>query len=58
MLDNQDPDVFLTVKKIAIVSLTEVFKDIIPGYRIRVATEKEKTQAVSLGKKTFEMEIF
>ncbi|XP_061184775.1 nucleolar complex protein 3 homolog [Saccostrea echinata] len=39
-----DPDVFLTVRKLAMVSMMEVFKDIIPGYRIRLPTEAEKTQ--------------
>ena len=47
MLNEDDPDIFITVKKIVIVSLTEIFKDIIPAYRIRELTAKEKGQAVS-----------
>jgi hypothetical protein len=35
------------LKKLIIVSLTEIFKDILPGYKIRVWSEKEKEQQVS-----------
>jgi nucleolar complex protein 3 len=45
-LTESDPDVFLTVRKLAMVSMMEVFKDIIPGYRIRLPTEAEKAQKV------------
>lgn len=41
-----DPDVFLTVRKLAMVSMMEVFRDIIPGYRIRLPTESEKATKV------------
>nr|KAG5707619.1 hypothetical protein BaRGS_031001 [Batillaria attramentaria] len=44
MLGEADPDVCLTVRKLVMVSLCEVFKDIIPGYRLRLPTEKEKEQ--------------
>lgn len=47
MLDEEDVDICITVRKLVSVSLMEVFKDIIPDYRIRVATEKEKSQSVS-----------
>ena len=48
LLDTNDPDIAVTTKKLVLVSLMEVFKDIIPSYRIRLATEKEKAQPVSL----------
>ncbi|EAU88570.2 nucleolar complex-associated protein 3 [Coprinopsis cinerea okayama7 len=35
------------VRKLAILSQLAVFKDIIPGYRIRALTDKEKTEKVS-----------
>ena len=47
MLRETDPDVSITVKKLALVTLTEVFKDIIPGYRIRELSDTEKLQSVS-----------
>jgi nucleolar complex protein 3 len=34
------------LKKLIIVSLTEIFKDIIPGYKIRIWSEKENEQQV------------
>ncbi|XP_059147297.1 nucleolar complex protein 3 homolog [Physella acuta] len=46
MLGENDAGVALTVRKYAMVSLMEVFKDIVPGYRLRIPTEKEKTQRV------------
>ena len=42
-----DTDVGPTICKLAIMSLATVFKDIIPGYRIRELSEKEKTAVVS-----------
>ncbi|XP_048745661.2 nucleolar complex protein 3 homolog [Ostrea edulis] len=51
-LTESDPDVFLTVRKLAMVSLMEVFKDIIPGYRIRLPTEAEKAQKLKKETKT------
>lgn len=44
MLHESDPDVFITVRKLAMLSLMEIFKDIIPGYRIRLLTQSEKQQ--------------
>lgn len=35
MLMEQDPDVAVTVRKLVIVSLMELFKDITPSYKIR-----------------------
>ncbi|GAB2241695.1 hypothetical protein Droror1_Dr00018470 [Drosera rotundifolia] len=36
-----------TIVKLALLSCSAVFKDIIPGYRIRLPTEKEKNMTVS-----------
>lgn len=44
----KDADVRITTKKLAMVSLLTVFKDIIPGYTIRATSEKE--QGVKLSK--------
>ncbi|KAJ0975816.1 hypothetical protein J5N97_017781 [Dioscorea zingiberensis] len=41
--DDEDPNVV----KLGLLSLLAVFKDIIPGYRIRLPTEKELQMAVS-----------
>lgn len=35
------------IRKLAILSQLAVFKDILPGYRIRELTEKEKAEKVS-----------
>lgn len=35
IMDEQTPVVYITVRKLAIMSLWEVFKDVIPSYRIR-----------------------
>jgi nucleolar complex protein 3 len=35
------------LKKLIIISLTEIFKDILPGYKIRIWPEKENEQQVS-----------
>ena len=35
------------VRKLALLSQLAVFKDIVPGYRIRALTEKEKEEKVS-----------
>ena len=37
----------LAIRKLAILSQLAVFKDIVPGYRIRALTDKEKTEKVS-----------
>uniref|UniRef100_A0A7N5K965 Nucleolar complex protein 3 homolog n=1 Tax=Ailuropoda melanoleuca TaxID=9646 RepID=A0A7N5K965_AILME len=42
MLTEQDPDVAVTVRKLVIISLLELFKDITPSYKIRPLTEAEK----------------
>jgi nucleolar complex protein 3 len=36
----------LTVRKLAILSQVAIFKDIIPGYRIRSLTDQEKSEKV------------
>ncbi|GFO36172.1 nucleolar complex protein 3 homolog [Plakobranchus ocellatus] len=46
MLGDSSPGVCLTVRKYAALSLMEVFKDIVPGYRLRIPTEKEAAQRV------------
>ncbi|XP_059803555.1 nucleolar complex protein 3 homolog [Hypanus sabinus] len=46
MLMETDPHVAVTVRKLVMVSLLEVFKDIAPSYRIRSLTEVEKTAKV------------
>lgn len=46
MLMETDPCVAVTVRKLVMVSLLEVFKDIVPSYRIRPLTEEEKSTKV------------
>lgn len=35
------------IRKLAILSQLSVFKDVLPGYRIRALTDKEKAEKVS-----------
>ncbi|KAL8621272.1 hypothetical protein ACOMHN_008097 [Nucella lapillus] len=44
LLGEKDPDVCLTVRKLVMVSMCEVFKDVIPGYRLRLPSAQEKEQ--------------
>lgn len=44
-LTPQEQGVAHTVRRLAIVSTTSVYKDIIPGYYIRALTEMEKGEA-------------
>ncbi|XP_028651303.1 nucleolar complex protein 3 homolog [Erpetoichthys calabaricus] len=46
MLVENVPYVAVTVRKLVMLSLTEVFKDIVPSYRIRPLTESEKAAKV------------
>uniref|UniRef100_A0A672JAP9 Nucleolar complex protein 3 homolog n=1 Tax=Salarias fasciatus TaxID=181472 RepID=A0A672JAP9_SALFA len=46
MLMEADPSVAVTVRKLVMVSLMEIFKDVAPTYRIRPLTEDEKTTKV------------
>ncbi|KAI5627412.1 nucleolar complex protein 3-like [Silurus asotus] len=46
MLMETDPSVAVTVRKLVMVSLMEIFKDIVPSYRIRPLTEEEKAAKV------------
>ncbi|XP_026770351.2 nucleolar complex protein 3 homolog isoform X2 [Pangasianodon hypophthalmus] len=46
MLMETDPCVAVTVRKLVMVSLMEIFKDIVPSYRIRPLTEEEKKTKV------------
>lgn len=48
MLTEQDPDVAVTVRKLVIISLLELFKDITPSYKIRPLTEAEKCTKVMI----------
>jgi len=45
-MDIADGNVTVTVCKLAMLSLMEVFKDVLPEYRIRVFTNTEKHQKV------------
>uniref|UniRef100_A0A8C8S0S6 Nucleolar complex protein 3 homolog n=1 Tax=Pelusios castaneus TaxID=367368 RepID=A0A8C8S0S6_9SAUR len=42
MLMEQDPNVAVIVRKLVMISLMEIFKDITPSYKIRPLTETEK----------------
>ncbi|KAI0241832.1 Nucleolar complex-associated protein 3 [Lamellibrachia satsuma] len=46
LMKEKDPEIFITVRKLATVSLLEIYKDIIPEYRIRLTTETEKEQSM------------
>ncbi|XP_004701397.1 nucleolar complex protein 3 homolog isoform X1 [Echinops telfairi] len=46
MLVEQDPDVAVTVRKLVVISLMELFKDITPSYKIRPLTEAEKSTKI------------
>ncbi|XP_042312774.1 nucleolar complex protein 3 homolog isoform X2 [Sceloporus undulatus] len=46
MLMEQDPNVAVTVRKLVMISLMELFKDITPSYKIRPLTEREKNTKV------------
>ncbi|XP_049915235.1 nucleolar complex protein 3 homolog [Epinephelus moara] len=46
MLMESDPSVAVTVRKLVMVSLMEIFKDITPTYRIRPLTAEEKAAKV------------
>uniref|UniRef100_A0A8C5F276 Nucleolar complex protein 3 homolog n=1 Tax=Gopherus evgoodei TaxID=1825980 RepID=A0A8C5F276_9SAUR len=48
MLMEQDPNVAVIVRKLVMVSLMEIFKDITPSYKIRPLTEAEKHTKVKL----------
>lgn len=47
MLMESDPCVAVTVRKLVMVSLMEIFKDIAPTYRIRPLTAAEKSTKVN-----------
>ncbi|XP_063163479.1 nucleolar complex protein 3 homolog [Candoia aspera] len=46
MLMEQDPSVAVIVRKLVMISLMELFKDITPSYKIRPLTEREKNTKV------------
>ena len=47
MLLNNDVKYSYILRKFIVVSLCEVFKDIVPSYKIRTWTEKENQQKVN-----------
>lgn len=47
MLMECDPCVAVTIRKLAMVSLMEIFKDITPSYRIRPLTSAEAAVKVT-----------
>ena len=47
ILEEDDPAIQITAKKLGMTSMLEVYKNIIPQYRIRELTDAEKQQAVS-----------
>ncbi|KAI5932763.1 Nucleolar complex protein 3 [Manis javanica] len=56
MLMEQDPDVAVTIRKLVIISLMELFKDITPSYKIRPLTETEKS--IKIRKETQKLREF
>ena len=46
LLVSDDCESVIILKKMVMISLTEVFKDIIPDYRIHLQTDKERKQQV------------
>lgn len=46
MLMESDPCVAVTIRKLVMVSLMEIFKDVAPTYRIRPLTPAEKAVKV------------
>uniref|UniRef100_A0A8C6XLL2 Nucleolar complex protein 3 homolog n=1 Tax=Naja naja TaxID=35670 RepID=A0A8C6XLL2_NAJNA len=46
MLMEQDPNVAVIVRKLVMISLMELFKDVTPSYKIRPLTEREKNTKV------------
>ena len=47
MLSERDVKYSYILKKLIIVSICEIFKDIVPSYKIRTWTEKENQQKVN-----------
>ncbi|KAL3280650.1 hypothetical protein HHI36_003886 [Cryptolaemus montrouzieri] len=54
IMDEQVSDIYLTVRKLTIMSLLEVFKDIIPSYKIR----NHKKETILLKKTTLKLRKF
>ncbi|XP_075697528.1 nucleolar complex protein 3 homolog [Rhinoderma darwinii] len=46
LLMEQDSTVAVTIRKLVLISLMEIFKDITPSFKIRPLTEEEKTSRV------------
>ncbi|KAK9883997.1 hypothetical protein WA026_004932 [Henosepilachna vigintioctopunctata] len=53
-MDEKTPEIYLTIRKLAIASLLEVFKDIVPSYKIR----NHKDENVLLKKTTLKLRKF
>lgn len=51
LMDDQTPEVYFTVRKLVIVSLVEIFKDILPDYEIK----NVKPEGVKLKKDTLKL---
>lgn len=41
MMDQYIPEVYFSIRKLAAISLLEVFKDLLPGYQIKTNTVAE-----------------
>ncbi|XP_044762580.1 nucleolar complex protein 3 homolog isoform X2 [Coccinella septempunctata] len=54
IMDEQTPVIYITVRKLVIISLLEIFKDIIPAYRIRT----HKDEGILLKKSTLKLRKF
>ncbi|KOC63701.1 Nucleolar complex protein 3 like protein [Habropoda laboriosa] len=53
LMEENDPEVYITVRKLATVSLLEVFKDLLPSYQIH-----QIPQDVKLKKETFALQNY
>ena len=53
MLNDADIRNSFLLKKLIVVSLCQVFKDITPSYKVRIMSEKEKEQKVSQPRRRF-----
>ncbi|KAJ8978208.1 hypothetical protein NQ317_014724 [Molorchus minor] len=50
IMDEETPEVYVTVKKLVIVSLVEIFKDILPDYEIKDIKQEVKKDTLKLQK--------
>ncbi|CAK9795003.1 Nucleolar complex protein 3 homolog [Anthophora plagiata] len=54
LMEENDPEVYITVRKLATVSILEVFKDLLPSYQILHVQQKD----VKLKKETFALQNY